>query len=69
MFKGKAKLNLGQDNQVNAKQNYDFSRMNMATATSKSNKPKEGEQEQEQFNTGGERIQHQKRRHQKQEAE
>ena len=38
MFTGKAKLNLGSSNDVNARQNYDFSSMNMAQATS--GKPK-----------------------------
>lgn len=38
MFTGKAKLNLGGNTDVNAKQNYDFSSMNMAQATS--NTPK-----------------------------
>jgi len=34
IFKGKAKLNLGGNTDVNARQNYDFSSMNMAQATS-----------------------------------
>lgn len=33
IFSGKAKLNLGGGNDVNARQNYDFSGMNMAQAT------------------------------------
>jgi len=44
MFKGKAKLNLGSNEEVNSRQNYDFSSMKMASATSKSTKPKEGEE-------------------------
>ena len=53
-FTGKAKLNLGSSNDVNARQNYDYSGMKMATATSKSNKNRDGEDGQARED-GGER--------------
>ena len=47
MFTGKAKLKTANNEEVNTRQNYDYSSMTMASATAKSQQPKEGEEGQQ----------------------
>ena len=42
VFSGKAKLKTGQNEEVDGRQNYDYSSMKMASATAKSQQQKEG---------------------------
>ena len=51
-FTGKAKLKSGTIEEVDIRQNYDYSGMKMASATAKSQKPKEGEEGQVQMRDG-----------------